>query len=71
MQFSTDYRVLLYIIAVSLGTGVLFGLAPALRLASLDVNSALKDGSRGSSSGSRGKYLSSVLVVVEDRKSVV
>jgi predicted permease len=71
MQFSTDYRVLLYIIAVSLGTGVLFGLAPALRLASLDVNSALKDGSRGSSSGTRGKYLSSVLVVVELAMAII
>jgi predicted permease len=71
MTFSTDYRVFLYIIAVSLGTGVLFGLAPALRLAGMDVNSALKDGSRGSSTGTRGKYLSSVLVVVELALAIV
>jgi predicted permease len=71
MNFSMDYRGFAYLAVVSLGTGLLFGLVPALRLSKLDVNSSLKDGSRGSSGGKRGKYLSSVLVVTEMSLAVV
>jgi putative ABC transport system permease protein len=71
MTFTMDYRSLAYLGAVSLGTGILFGLVPALRLSKLDVNSSLKDGSRGSSGGKRGKYLSAVLVVAEMSLAVV
>ena len=45
-------------VAISIGTGLLFGLAPALRLSRLDVNTALKDGGRGGTGGRRGKQLS-------------
>ena len=45
---------------VSVGTGVLFGLAPALRLSKLDVNTSLKDGGRGSSGGLRRDVSSNV-----------
>jgi predicted permease len=44
---------------------------PALRLSRLDVNSALKDGARGASTGGRGKYLSGLLVVSETALAVV
>jgi putative ABC transport system permease protein len=71
MNFSMDYRGFAYLAAVSIGTGLLFGLVPALRLSKLDVNSSLKDGSRGSSGGKRGKYLSAVLVVAEMSLAVV
>jgi putative ABC transport system permease protein len=71
MSFALDYRGFAYLAAVSLGTGILFGLVPALRLSKLDVNSSLKDGSRGSSGGKRGKYLSAVLVVTEMSLAVV
>ncbi len=71
MTFSIDYRVFVYLAAVSIGTGLLFGLAPALRLSRLDVNTSLKDQSRGSSAGTRGRYLSAVLVVVEMALAVV
>lgn len=71
MNFSMDYRGFAYLGAVSIGTGILFGLVPALRLSRLDVNSSLKDGSRGSSGGKRGKYLSAVLVVAEMSLAVV
>ncbi len=71
MNFSMDYRGFAYLAVVSLGTGLLFGLVPALRLSKLDVNSSLKDGSRGSSGGKRGKYLASVLVVTEMSLAVV
>jgi len=71
IDFSMDLRALLYIAGITLGTGLLFGLAPALRLSKLDVNTALKDGGRGSSGGGRGKYLSGLLVVVEMALAVV
>jgi putative ABC transport system permease protein len=69
--FSMDYSVLAYIVAITLGTGILFGLAPALRLSKLDINSALKDGSHGSGSGTRSRYLSASLVVAEMALAVV
>ena len=71
MRFTIDYRVMLYLAAISVGTGLLFGLVPALRLSKLDVNTTLKDQSRGSSGGTRGRYLSAVLVVVEMAMAVV
>ena len=54
LDYTMDYRVLGYLIAISIGTGLLFGLAPAIRLSKLDVNAALKDGGRGATGGGRG-----------------
>jgi putative ABC transport system permease protein len=71
LDYSMDYRVLGYFIATSIGTGLLFGLAPALRLSRLDFNSALKDGGRGATSGGRGKRLSAFLVAAEMALAVV
>ncbi len=71
MTFPIDYRSLAYLAAISIGTGLLFGLAPALRLSKLDVNSSLKDGGRGSSGAGRGKFVSGVLVVGEMALAVV
>jgi putative ABC transport system permease protein len=70
ISFTVDYRVILYVAAVTLGTGILFGLAPALRLSRLDINAALKDGGHGSSI-LRGKFLSALLVVTEMALAVV
>ena len=71
LNFSMDYRGFIYLAAVSIGTGLLFGLAPALRLSKLDVNTTLRDGGRGSSAGGRAKYLSGLLVVTEMAMAVV
>ena len=71
LDFTMDVRALLYLAAITIGTGIVFGLAPALRLSKLDVNTSLKDGARGSSGGGRGKYLSGLLVVVEMALAVV
>ena len=63
-----DGTVLAFTFAVSVLTGIVFGLAPALRAARLDLNSALKSGSRNVQSdggfGSR-RRLRSLLVVAE------
>ncbi len=71
LDYSMDYRVFSYLIAVSIGTGLIFGLAPALRLSKLDLNATLKDGGRGSTGGWYGRRLSSVLVIVEMALAVV
>jgi putative ABC transport system permease protein len=71
LDYSLDYRVLGYLIAISIGTALLFGLAPARRLSKLDVNAMLKDGGRGASGSARGKHLSGLLVIGEMALAVV
>ncbi len=71
LDYSMDYRVFVYLVAISIGTGTLFGVAPAARLMKLDVNAMLKDGARGSTGGKRGKHLSTFLVTGEMALAVV
>jgi putative ABC transport system permease protein len=71
IDYTMDQRVLGYLIAISIGTGLLFGLAPALRLSRLDVNATLKDGGRGATGGGHGKRLSALLVSGEMALAIV
>jgi len=71
LDYGMDQRVLAYLIAISIGTGLLFGLAPALRLSKLDVNASLKDGGRGATGSGHGKHLSALLVTGEMALAVV
>ena len=71
MIFSMDYRVFAYLAAISLGSSLLFGLVPALRLSKLDILSGLKDGGRGASEGHHSKRLSSLLVIGEMALAIV
>jgi len=64
MDYSLDYGVLVYLIAISIATGVLFGLAPALRVTKTEINFMLKDGGQ-TATGARGKHLASILVAGE------
>jgi len=66
-----DTRVLLFSLAISLLTGILFGLAPIWRAAKVNLSDALKESSRGSSSGPRRNRLGATLVVAELALSVV
>jgi putative ABC transport system permease protein len=68
---AVDARVVAFTFAVSILTGVLFGLAPALRLARTDPNEALVDTARGATEGARHNRLRSLLVVSEVALSVV
>jgi putative ABC transport system permease protein len=65
MDFSMNPRVLIYFAAITIGASVLFGLAPALRLARVDVNHAIKDGGQGATGGTRGRAIGNVLVAFE------
>jgi predicted permease len=71
LDYTMDYRVFVYLVSISIGSGLLFGLAPAARLGKLDVNGALKDATRGATGGRRGKRLSGLLVVAEVALAVV
>jgi predicted permease len=64
-----DWRVLLFALAVSLFTSVLFGLAPALRVPARDVEQILRSGARAVTGGSR--RLHSGFVVSEIGLAVV
>jgi len=57
-----DWRILAFVAAISCLTGIVFGIAPALRGTSMNVSSALKETSRGVV-GSRSMLGRSLLVV--------
>jgi predicted permease len=60
-----DWRVLAFTLSVSLLTGILFGLFPALAAARTDLNSALRESSGRSGTGFRQGKTRSLLVVSE------
>jgi predicted permease len=64
-------QVVLLTFAVSVVTGILFGMAPALQLAGTDVSQAMQSGSRGASEGGRGGKIRSVLLVAEVALTVI
>ncbi len=60
-----DWRVLLFTLGVSLFTGILFGLFPAIGAARPDLNSTLKESSNRSGTGFRQSKGRSLLVISE------
>jgi predicted permease len=68
--FTPDWRVLSFTVGLSLATGLLFGLAPALQSSKTDLIPTLKD-SGGSFSHRGGGRLRGVLVVVQIALSLV
>src|SRR4030095_435623 len=55
IQFTMDGNVIAFFALVCLGTGIIFGLAPALHASKADVNELLNDGGRSGSAGVRGR----------------
>jgi predicted permease len=74
-EVGIDSRVLLFTLLLSIFSGILFGLAPALRVSRVDLNIALKEANRSSSGASavwgRGNNMKRLLVVSELALSVV
>ena len=60
-----DWRVLLFTLAVALGTGLLFGLVPALQTSKPDLASTLKESSSRAGTGMRQNKLRTLLVTGE------
>lgn len=69
-DFSVRPSVFAFIVGLSLFTGVLFGLMPALHATRRDVNEGLKDGGRGSG-GTQTRRLTGSLVVAQVALSLV
>ena len=60
-----DVRVLLFTAVVSVVTGILFGLAPALQSVRPDLTRSLRDGGRGMTAGAARRHMHAALVVAE------
>ncbi len=70
IHWRLDGRTLAYTIAVSVLTGVVFGLVPAFQAARTDLQSSLKEGGRGSAGGGRAR-IRNALVIAEVAMSLV
>jgi len=66
-----DGRILVFALAVSLLTGILFGLVPALQISRTDLNAELREGSARTSAGARRQRTRNTLVVFETALSLV
>ena len=63
VNVAPDFRVLAYALALTLVTGILFGLVPALQSSRLDLNTALKeDGAKSGPGKKSGRFLRNTLV---------
>jgi putative ABC transport system permease protein len=71
LQVGLDWRVLGFTLVVSVLTGVIFGLVPALHSSRTELSESLKEGGRSGAEGARRNRMRSVLVVGELAIAVV
>ena len=64
-EIAVNRWALIFTFVVSAVTGIVFGLAPALQAARIDLSEAMKDGARGASSGYGKARVRGALVVAE------
>jgi putative ABC transport system permease protein len=65
VPITMDVRVLLFMVGISVLTGIAFGIFPALRLSRTNVNQTLRDEGRGSTGGHSRMQMRGLLVVGE------
>jgi putative ABC transport system permease protein len=70
IQVGLDWRVLAFTLGVSVLTGVVFGLFPALHLSSTELTESLKEG-RGAGAGAKRNRIRGILVAAEVAIAVV
>lgn len=70
-KIGVDMTVLAFTLVASVVTGIVFGIAPAWQSLRVDLNSALKEGGRGSVAESGQRRLSSLLVITEMAMAMV
>jgi putative ABC transport system permease protein len=71
LEVSLDPRVLLFTLAVSVLTGIIFGLAPALHSTRVNLNEALKESGGRASGGRSSKRIRGALIVFETASALV
>jgi predicted permease len=70
-DFSMDWRVFAFGLATALVTGVLVGMAPAMRASRTNLNQVLQEGSRGVVAGSARSRMRNSLVMVQVAASLM
>jgi putative ABC transport system permease protein len=70
-EVAIDKGALAFTFGLTVLTGVVFGLVPALQASRPNLNETLKEGGRGGSEGRRRQHLRSTLVVVEIAMALV
>jgi putative ABC transport system permease protein len=70
-QVHISTGVLGFTLGVSVLTGLIFGLVPALQASKLDLAESLKEGGRGSTTGMHGSRVRNLLVIAEVALSIV
>jgi putative ABC transport system permease protein len=66
-----DARLFLFALGVSVATGILFGMAPAMQSSGANLNAVLTEGGRGGTVGRSGRMVRNALVVAEVALAVV
>ena len=70
-DFSMDWRVFAFGLGIALVTGVLVGMAPAMRASRTNLSNVLQEGSRGVIAGSGRSRMRNALVVVQVAASLM
>ena len=70
-EANIDVRVLLVMLIVSVATGIVFGIIPALASGNPELTEALKEGGRGATTGAPRNRVRNALVVVEVAMALV
>jgi len=64
-RITMDARVMLFAVAISIATGLLFGIVPAIHATAPELTGFIKDGGRGSTDRASRKRLRDALIVIE------